>query len=462
MALAQHSRTQAANGLEQRFHASYRRHLLSNPDRARAEFESMVRALAAGHALYGGKVLRTFLHPYVLGRPAIEAMARVAEALTELLEKVARLYLEQPGVRRQFPIDPRIESLILEAGRQPRSVPILRFDSFFDGRRFRILEVNTDSSSGMNDTNEIEARFLELPLVKEFACRFPLTLMPMLEPLRQTLLDLFRSSGRRPHSPDGPVVAIVDWPGVKTEAEFFALQEHFESAGTRTFLVDPRDLRLEGERLMAGGTAVDLVYKRVLTSELLERWDQVQPLIEGYRRGLFCQAGPYLGEVSYDKGVLAFLSDPANAAFFSAGERELIERHIPWSRRLRPGKTSWQGRQADLFELLRRESDSFIIKPATSYGGVGVKLGRECPAEDWGAALDAWEQAPMIAQEFVDIPTEEFVQVESGTVSAKKINLGQFVFSGRFAGLYCRVSDDSIINVSAGGATLPCFVVDQV
>ncbi len=458
---SQPPRTGAPDGLEALFHSSFRQHILADPDRARSEFESMVCRLTARRVFYGGKVLKTFLHPYVLGRPALEAMARITEALTALLEKVARLYLEHAEVRRQFPVDPRVESLILQAGPQPSAVPVLRFDSFHDGERFRILEVNTDGSSGMNDTNELEARFLELPLVKEFAGRFPLTPMPMLEPLRQALLELFRRSGRAPHAAGGPAIAIVDWPGVKTETEFFALQEHFESAGTRTLIVDPRELRLEGERLMAGDTAIDVVYKRVLTAELLERWDQVQPLIEGYRRGLYCQAGPYLGEVIYDKGVLAFLSEPANAGHFTGGERELIDRHVPWSRRLRPGETTWKGRRLQLFELLRRERASFIVKPATAYGGVGVKLGCECSEREWEEALSVWEQVPTIAQEFVEIPTQEFVQVESGTVSSKKINLGQFLFSGRFAGLYCRVSDASIINVSAGGATLPCFVVDR-
>ncbi len=449
--------------VETQFHERWRTFVLERRDAALVQFKSMVHDLSHGHAKYGGKVLRTFFHPYVVSRETLRSNADAAEAVTAVLEKLARLYPIDEGVRAQFPLDPRVADLIAARPLVWRAAPVLRFDSFVQEGSIRFLEVNTDGSSGMNDTNEIEHRFLQCRVVQQFQEHFRLTMMPMLRRVLETLLAAYAADPPDvPGAPSAePVIAIVDWKGVKTEEEFFALKECFEAAGFRMLIVDPRKLTFQGGRLRAGGQPIDIVYKRVLTAELLARWGEVQPLFEGYRQRAFTQVGPYLGEILYDKGVLAVLSDPANASLFEPAEREAIRRHVPWTRRVHPGSTDYDGSRHDLFELLRRHRERFVLKPATAYGGTGVAIGRESTAADWEKSLATHAAVEMIAQEYVDIPAEPFVQLEDGVVAPKKINVGQFVFGGRFGGLYCRVSDASVINVSSGGATLPCFVVDE-
>ncbi|MBI3893418.1 MAG: hypothetical protein HY303_18015 [Candidatus Wallbacteria bacterium] len=449
--------------IESRFHEAWRKFVLERRAESQDQYRAMVADLAGGHAKYGGKVLRTFFHPYVVGRQMLQANAEAAESVTGVLEKLAKLYLAEAGLRSQFPLDPRVADLIAARPTPWRAAPVLRFDSFVAGGSIRFLEVNTDGSSGMNDTNEIEHRFLQCRVVQRFQEHFRLTMLPMLRRVLETLLAAYAADP--PDVPGAPVaepvIAIVDWKGVKTEEEFFALKECFDAAGHRTLIVDPRKLTFSGGRLRANGQPIDVVYKRVLTSELLARWGEVQPLFEGYRKRAFTQVGSYLGEILYDKGVLAVLSDPKNEGHFDAADREAIARHVPWTRRVHPGRTRYDGKERDLFDLLSRHRERFVVKPATAYGGTGVRIGRETSAADWEKALAAGVSEELVVQEYVDIPSEPFVQIEDGAAVAKKINVGQFVFEGRFGGLYCRVSDASVINVSSGGATLPCFVVDD-
>ncbi len=446
--------------LVDRFHEAHIRLLREHPEQALAQYREMKADLGRGHAIYAGKTLEFLFHPFVLDRPGLDRMARAAESVTVLAEKVARLYLTQPAIREQIKLDPRLEELILQSPASytcERAAPVVRFDALVQDETIQFLEVNTDGSSGMNDTNEIEYRLLRCELMQAHEREFHLEVSRLLPPLLASLLEVHASSGRM----GSPTVAIVDWSDVQTREEFLALQEHFQAQGCPTIIVDPRELELSRDRLKAGGREIDLVYKRVLTAELLEKWDEVQPLVEGHRRDLFSMAGPILGDVIYDKRVLSVMSNPDNHHFFEAEELTTIDRHLPWTRRARPGPVTYRGRTWQMADLLREERERLVLKPAIGYGGESVTLGPEVPASEWDQLSVRALEGGWVVQEMLPIPRGRFFDVETGRVVEKNVNLGQFVFGGRFAGPYCRISDASVINVSAGGATLPCLTVAE-
>jgi hypothetical protein len=66
-----------------------------------------------------------------------------------------------------------------------------------------------------------------------------------------------------------------------------------------------------------------------------------------------------------------------------------------------------------------------------------------------------------VVQERVTIPEEVFPTVETGTLafSPFKLNANPFYAAGMEVGAVARASRDSVINVSAGGGSVPTFVV---
>jgi hypothetical protein len=57
----------------------------------------------------------------------------------------------------------------------------------------------------------------------------------------------------------------------------------------------------------------------------------------------------------------------------------------------------------------------------------------------------------------VPVPEEMFPTVEAGHVQMrlKRFNINPFGIGGRYAGMITRISDQAVINVSAGGGLLP-------
>ena len=126
---------------------------------------------------------------------------------------------------------------------------------------------------------------------------------------------------------------------------------------------------------MAQGQRIDLVYRRVLINDIIARPAECAALVKAYESGAVCMANALTCKIPHKKAFFAVLTDERNAALFSASERELISRHIPWTRLLADAKTTRDGESFGLLEYVRRRRDDFVLKPNDEYGGTGVHAG---------------------------------------------------------------------------------------
>ena len=89
-------------------------------------------------------------------------------------------------------------------------------------------------------------------------------------------------------------------------------------------------------------------------------------------------------------------------------------------------------------------------------------VGDETAPEAWAAAVQEGLRAPWVVQERVHIPEEVFPLLEDdGEVGLAplKVNVNPFFVDGADVGAVTRASRSSVINVSAGGGSVPTFVV---
>jgi uncharacterized circularly permuted ATP-grasp superfamily protein len=262
------------------------------------------------------------------------------------------------------------------------------------------------------------------------------------------MLRAFRQWGRAAK----PVVAIVDWSGLPTATEFEMFREYFQDHGLKTVICDPRALELRRGRLYAEGVAVNLVYRRVLTSELLARGAETRALLDAYMAGAACVVNSFRAKLLHKKMSLALLSDDRYRRLYTPAQRAAVRRHVPWTRRVRK----------ELAETISRRRQTMVLKPNDEYGGKGVILGWTVSQAEWDQAIEVAIAESYVVQEAVEIPKVRFpVVLDKVRYVDLAVDLDPYLFDGRVGGFMTRVSAEAILNVTAGaGSLVPTFVLE--
>lgn len=288
--------------------------------------------------------------------------------------------------------------------------------------------------------------------------RFNRTIEPMLE----GLLASYKDWGGRA---DPPSIAIVDWRNVPTWSEFEILRDAFTALGVPTLVCDPRELTLDNGALTCGGSRIDVVYRRVLISDIVARPDDCTALVDAYEQRAVCVANTFRCKLAHKKAFFAVLTDERNESLFSETERAIIRSHVPWTRVLADTDTVMGGRRQSLMRLAEDHRDSLVLKPNDEYGGSGVQLGWEMTPASWSAALDAALNTPpgtWVIQERIPVRREIFPMFDAAgdvTMRDMLVDFAPYLVRGRMTGSLTRLSSTGLANVTSGGGQVPAFVV---
>jgi hypothetical protein len=303
--------------------------------------------------------------------------------------------------------------------------------------------------------------FLGLPVMRRFLRRFEVRSQPARHSVMHSLVHAYRQwSGRT----ERPRIAILDWREVPTYTEFIITAEYLRSQGFECSIADPRDTEYRDGRLYADGAPVDLIYKRVLISELIGRGGMDHPIVRAVLDRAVCMVNPFRCKLLHKKASLAVLSDERNADLFTPEERSCIDAHIPWTRVVEERRTRHRGEDIDLLDWMADQKENLVLKPNDEYGGTGIVLGWETDSQRWQAAMRDALAAPTIVQERVSIPREPYpILVDGGVRFEDRIlDTAPFIFHGGYMdGCLTRLSTESLVNVtSGGGSSLATFVVE--
>jgi hypothetical protein len=278
------------------------------------------------------------------------------------------------------------------------------------------------------------------------------------------LLDAYQQwSGKRTL----PRIAIVDWAEVPTRNEFLLFQDYFARQGVESVIADPREMEYTGGRLVADGGPVDLIYKRVLISELVARGGVDHAVIRAVRDGAVCMVNPLRCKILHKKASLAVLSDERNGSLYSADEREAIDAHIPWTRVVEERTTAAPGsdKSVDLLPYIGEHREQLVLKPNDEYGGKGIVLGWEVDQSAWEHAIRVALEEPYIVQQRVALPSEPYPSFVDGKVQVvdRMVDTAPYAAYGSYVdGCLSRLSTAALLNVTAGGGSqTPTFVVEK-
>jgi hypothetical protein len=420
--------------------------------------------MRAERLTFGDRIHCPFLRPFFLTTQDEERVRQVAEKIAELGERVVKRSLEDPSLLAQVALSPEEERLARIPTRYATSSTASRLDSFLLPDSLQFAEYNAESPAGLGYAETLAGVFRALPVMARFEEKYKVRNYPSMNLLLKALLESYREWGG---TASPPTIAIVDWREVPTWSEFEIIQANFEKAGVPTVICDPRELEFGGHRLTALGQNIDLVYRRVLINDIVARPAECEALVRAYMTGAVCVANSFTCKIPHKKAFFAVLTDEQNSALFNGAERELIRRHIPWTRLLADSKTSRDGDSFGLLDYVRRRRNDFVLKPNDEYGGTGVMLGWETSESEWDAAIDralADKSASWVVQERIAVRREVFpMQTEHGVeMRDMLVDFAPYLFRGRMAGFLTRLSSTGLANVTSGGGQVPCFVVESL
>jgi hypothetical protein len=422
--------------------------------------------MRAANLTFGGRVLCPFVRPNLVSPAVYEEIRGVCRGIFRAIEKVeARLGEDlwdrvgiTPEERELVAIDPGFR----------RSSPTSRLDSFITTRKYQFVELNAESPAGIAYNEVLADIFLELPIMKRFQERYRLRRFRSRERLLETLVSCYREAGGKIAR---PTIAIVDYEEVPTRTEHHMFREFFEAQGYPALVCDPRHLTYEGGRLRHEGREIDIVYKRLLVNEFLEKVDELQALLFAARDRAITLVNPFRCKPIHKKAIFAVLTDDALQSLFTADEQAAIAAHVPWTRRVAAGKTTHHGHEVDLPELIRKNRTGLVMKPNDEYGGKGVFIGWEMSDTEWEQALVQALDAPYVVQEKVDLERQPFPELarpgfpggdggDEVTLRDFVVDLDPFVFEGEVEGFLTRLSGTSLANVTSGGGQVPSFLIE--
>ena len=391
------------------------------------ELQKMLRARGI---FFGDGLLPTYAYAFLASRERVERWAARAEHLVAAAEGVAKrlvtdlAFFDAMGLSREG-----LDLVQIDPG-YARTCVVCRPDGIPVGNDVKFVEVNSDSPAMMMFLDIVGQCLLELPAFEPLRNKQP---MSAADRLLDALVDCYREFGGQ----HVPTIAITDWEAQKTRFEHLRLAEHFESRGYATIVCDPRSFRLEGGKLHAKDRRIDLVYRRALSAEIIDRRAEVEPLLTAYRDHTVCMVNPLRSYVAGVKSVLSYLAIHEGAD--CVPNTLLLD--TPQAR-----------------ETVMASPSKWVLKKSESHGGNGVVLPGTNEAK-WRAALAASRSEVWIAQEYLEVPRLAVPEIAGERVARaeKYFNWNPFMFAGRYAGGMVRVSSTPLINITAGGGLLPMF-----
>jgi glutathionylspermidine synthase len=436
--------------------------LSKDGSQAPTQYQNLLQYLVSERCTFKGEPMPTLLKPNFISPKQSKQLQYTVEKISSALNKFIGLYLKNEQIRQIMKFTEAENELFFIEPHYSIPLVIARLDAFMNDYEVKFLEFNCDSPAGTAYSDVLEDGFKEILNSYEFLDSWKIEYINRQERFFQAIKSCYKEFRQiHPQLPDKPTIAIVDWEEVSTASEFFLLKEFFKAKGFTMLITSPQKFQIKGDNMAVDGETVHLIYRRVITRELLQKLDEVQNFVQGIKNGLACMCNPFRSVIVGNKKVLALLTDERFQNIYNREELEVIRKAIPWTKILADMKVTYDGYAVDLHRFVSDNKDKLVLKPASSYGGKDVFLGRETAQQAWDKVIDDnIASEDWVVQQYVNIPQEIFPEIKDFVaMKLKKVNINPFAFLGKYGGTISRVSDKSIINVSAGGGLVPTMCV---
>ena len=336
-----------------------------------------------------------------------------------------------------------------------------RADLVYDGTRFRLMEANIGSELGGCHIAEANRALLEVDAFRRFADEYQLI---NVEPGASIAAMLRRVATPVTGGSRDPVVAVAEWTG--NYAAYPELYRMFcvelERHGITVHLAEAPQLLVKDGKVHFNGEPIDIVLRYFTLSDVCddptggESFDRIRRAhLDG---GTVLFTHPQTNMYSY-KDNLAFLSDMRNRWAFSAEESALIDRLLPWTRRLDDGRTDVDGESVDLRAYCLAHRTELVAKPHWGYGAMGTYAGWQTAEDEWARMIEQSPPNAYIVQRRARGTAETVIDPTTGERRDWLPIHGMYIMDG-YGGDYVRAlpaDGNALIAVSTGALNATVF-----
>lgn len=402
-----------------------------------------------------GVMDKTIHIPKVFDEETVAQFCRITETASRIFEKVMDSYRRDPAYRRLFPFSKELEDLILLPVPYRGSLPIARMDIFYDKDTgdFEFCEINTDGTAAMIRDLELRRALVHNPAHQAVAAKFELEPFELFDSWVRTFMGLYDTWEKKK---ENPVVGMVDFLENATISEFEEFVRAFERAGVECRICEIRDLRYEnGALLDADGVKIDAVYRRAVTADIMDRYEEAEAFLDAVREGSVFVAGAFCTQLIHSKWIFYVLHHPMTEAFLSKEEWDFVKAHVPLTMEFSPAFIS--------LEEVRRNKDQWIIKPMDAYASKGIyAAGKTCSPSRWEEVTGDLYGKGYICQKYCRQYMTDNIDFAWGDGRWHPyINMpGLYTYNGIFSGVLMRMAcEENIIVAHENERTVPVFTV---
>ncbi|MEV6922896.1 hypothetical protein AB0M46_00080 [Dactylosporangium sp. NPDC051485] len=341
---------------------------------------------------------------------------------------------------------PQIDAARAAKGQVTR---LARADLYADAEGFKLLELNVTGAVGGLENARLNEAYLESPAFAQFAAEHNLGHVDTLVALAETLGDETGTAGRQ------PLVGIVDWPDSYPHLEV-QLRRNAELLGERgveAIVGHVGMLQYRDGGVWLHGRRLDVVYRLFLVESLLRPGGAglLAPVLAAAARSEVAMFTPIASELYGSKTALVLLSDERHRDRFCAAELDVIDRVLPWTRRLQAGPVTVDGERADLLDYALRDRERLVVKATMLHGGHGFVAGWLVGPDEWERELRRAEGGPFVLQRRV-VPEPELMP------DPYTATWGVFLTGRGYAGTFVRAvaGRDAGVVAYTGGALAGC------
>jgi len=349
-----------------------------------------------------------------------------------------------------------------------------RADFIFSAAGLKCCEYNISAGTSP-ERSLLEAVYLHNPIIEAFLHQYQVKTYNknLFAALTRHLFTSARKKFPPAQHPEINIAVILPGYKKRSENDKDTAEEHFKRAYQE--ILSQQDLPCCGTVIFADlpHLKVDkncIYYDGKRIHILLELYHGQVP-IQVFNAALSGNAIIYNGPITIllsNKLNLALLSAHEDSDIFTPGERKIIKAHIPWTRRIVPGKVTFAGKTFDWEDFLRSQRMKLVIKPARELGGIGVAIGKYTPPDQWEATVQQAlrdETRNWIAQEYMETLPHLYQYGEEGYIEHEVV-WGLFIFGREYAGGFLRIIPKTenikgIINASQGAQETVFFEVDE-
>ena len=394
--------------------------LLEQPEyRDTAWIEQFQEQMRQQHLTESGRLLAPVLRPHFVSKRQLESLTRVAAHMAEILDHMAELAFASPALLSRLQMLPAEKMLAAVPSGYSRFGVTSSLDLNLQNGSLSLQGLNACNPSGLAWSNPLADLFLELPIVKEFKRgRYKLSKLGGPKHLLSAVQAAWRQFGGKTK----PCIAVVELgqepAGATTEG--LLLVESLNQQGGNARLVSPEQLRYSNGRLAAGDFVIDVVFRRLITRELLMRWDLSHPLLQAYRDSAVCVVNSFRSEFALRRSLFDLLTDENVTTHLPAADRKLIRNFVSWTRVVSPRKTKHLDDEVDLPDFIIRRRENLVLLPCESSAEHRIFVGAEMTEAAWDRALKVAMRSPYVVQERPALCREVFPIYQYGELRMKE------------------------------------------